>query len=269
MKRVGNLERIFGCLVLLLAVLVVNSQAQDTDNDGFAETAGITTLGTSPINVPLCPAESTNDGAFCMRALGPDIFVILAPAAGGRLGALSDPLQVIRNLDRPAPAATTGVHQLTPAQVSSARQISPTATSAQKAIRVTENLGKKTDGTKGTNPYGLWGSSTKQGTPNTFGGGEAKVFTAQIAADITAHHAPAAVPAGKIEDCIRHTIAHEVGHNLVIAAQADPALTGSHYSTTQGVVMSQAPVFIKSGGVVDVICPTLFAAPDHTGFRLK
>ena len=267
MKRTEKLPRMLlqsiGYLVLSLAVLVTNGQAQtvtDTDADGFLENQSITLINGTV--VPICPAGSADDAALCLSAAAPDIFVVVVPIAGGRLQNLADPLRVLRGLDRPG--TVTGVHQLTAAQVNTARQISLSST--QKAIRVAEDLGLK--GSK-TNRDGVWGSSTKQGTPNTFGGGVAKVFTAQMAADITAHYAPQPVPAGKIDDCIRHTIAHEAGHNLVIAAQTDSALTGSHYSTTQGVVMSQAPLFIKSGGIVDVICPTIFAAPDHKGFRLK
>jgi hypothetical protein len=260
MKQIKKLQKTFTCVVLLLGVSVVNARAQtDTDLDGFAnEAQGVTFFnGTS---LPACVAGSVR--TVCVDPLTPDVFVILVPAAGGRFQNLVDPLRVLRNLNRPN--TITGVHQITPAQANAQRQISPSST--QKAIRITENLATKS---AGTNKDGIWGSSIKQGTPNLFGGGVATVYTSQIAADITAYFAGQAVPAGLIDNCIRHTIAHEAGHNVAIAAQPDPTLTGSHYSTTQQVVMSKGPLFTRVGTAISVSCASLFASPDLTGFRLK
>jgi len=182
--------------------------------------------------------------------LSPDLFVILVPATPSLIP--SNPLSIIPNLK-----AGLGVHQISSGQASTDRLV--TSASPQHAISITENLN--------TNDT-IWGASLFQGTPNN--AGVATVFTQRIANKITATYQGAglSVPAGVIEGCIKHTTAHEAGHNMAIASQYNAKLGGNHYSTSSQVVMSQTATITVKGSNVTVICPQTYATPDPTDFKL-
>src|SRR5262245_56803788 len=170
MKKIVSTQRSLclqttAALLLLLALLVVNAQAQDADNDGLTnaqETVGIQLIqgvrlpdGTSFLG--LCgPSALATDP--CVDPAGPDLFVILVRAAAGSL-IPTNPLAVMVNL---TPAL--GVHE-----ISNNPERLITAVSQQKAVRITEDLN--------TNDT-IWGRSLFQGTPNT--AVEATVFTQRI-----------------------------------------------------------------------------------------
>ena len=246
--------------VLLLALFVVNAQAQDADNDGFTdlqERAGIqlfpgVTLPDGTSFLGLCgPNALATDP--CVDPAGPDLFVILARAAAGSL-IPTNPLVFMVNL-----IPSLGVHEISNSPNNPDRFVS--SLSQQKAIRITEDLS--------TNDT-IWGRSLFQGTPNT--AGEATVFTQRIknALDqkyLSATGSPA--PQAVVDDCIRHTTAHEAGHNELIASQYNSRFGGNHYSTSDKVVMSQSATITVKGSRVTVICPNTYASPDVTGFRLK
>jgi len=207
----------------------------------------------------------------CVRAGSPDVFLYISGVSGGTLTGLVGPGDIIHNLllDEVTQETLIGVHQLEDGEMSfdadTFRQISPTI--LQKAIFIREDLGTQS---ANTNSNGVWGSSPRQGTPMTPGGGNATVYTKQIADDIRAVYANKNLlpPGGLIDDCTKHVLAHEAGHNMALAAQPDPSLTGSHYSTTEQVVLSQSPTIITKGKSPSVFCPTSYALPDGPGFHL-
>jgi hypothetical protein len=136
-----------------------------------------------------------------------------------------------------------------------------TAVSTQKAIRITEDLN--------TNDT-IWGRSLFQGTPNT--AGEATVFTQRIKNALDQKYQSAGLglaPQAVVDNCIRHVIAHEGGHNEAISPQVNSRFGGNHYSTSDKVVMSQSATITVKGSKVTVVCPSAYASPDVTGFRLK
>jgi len=265
-------------LVALLSfvVFVGNTRAQvsnviDNDSDGLddiAEGAGLTLRDGTLL--PVCAAGAGNHDP-CVHPASPDLFVAVARASGGLMPSL--PLEFLGNLNRSS-NQITGIHELTPAQIDPVtRQFS---SSAQKAIRVTESLATVT--TSSTNTDAIWGKTPLLGTPNL--AGEATVFTQQIANDVQAKY-NAARAAGntsitdaqiqaKIAECIKHTVAHEAGHNLgPLAAQYNSKLGGNHYSTTQQLTMSQGPILSQKGTNVNVVCPATFTSTDATTFKIK
>jgi hypothetical protein len=247
-------------IMLSFALFVFNAQAQDADNDGFTdlqERAGIqliqgVTLPDGTSFLGLCgPNALATDP--CVDPAGPDVFVILARATAGSL-IPTNPLGFMVNL-----LSSFGVHEIGNSPNNPDRFI--TSVSQQKAIRITEDLN--------TNDT-IWGRSLFQGTPNT--AGEATVFAQRIknALDqkyLSATGTPA--PQAVVDDCIRHTIAHEAGHNELIASQYNSRFGGNHYSTSDKVVMSQSATITVKGSRVTVICPNTYASPDVTGFRLR
>ena len=247
-------------IVLLLALFVVNAQAQDADNDGLTnaqETAGIqlfpgVTLpgGTTFLGLCLPNALPTDP---CVDPAGPDLFVILVRAAAGSL-IPTNPLGFLVNL-----TPSLGVHEISNSPNNPDRLITPV--SQQKAIRITEDLN--------TNDT-IWGRSLFQGTPNT--AGEATVFTQRIKNALDQKYLSATgslAPQAVVDNCIRHVIAHEGGHNEAISPQANSRFGGNHYSTSDKVVMSQSATITAKGSNVTVVCPNTYAGPDVTGFRLK
>lgn len=262
MKRIQLIQLIL-CLrttavfLLSLTLLVVNAQAQDADNDGFTdaqETAGIQLIPgiTLPGGIAFlgrCPANALPTDP-CVEPNGPDLFVILLRAAAGSL-IPANPLAFMVNL---SPAL--GVHEISN---NPDRLISSAST--QKAIRITEDLNLNDT---------IWGRSLFQGTPNT--AGEATVFTARIKRSLDQKYqsvGQAGAPQTVVDNCIRHTIAHEGGHNQAISPQANSRFGGNHYSTSDKVVMSQSATITVKGSNVTVVCPGNYASPDVTGFRLK
>jgi hypothetical protein len=252
--------RLIGVVMLSLVFLIANAQAQvagDSDNDGFTDAQenppGITLFNGGTIFPPCLATALATDP--CVHPLSPDLFIILAPAATGSL-LPSGPLNIIPSL-----LPGFGVHQITSAQASQDRLV--TSVSPQKAVRITESLD--------TNDV-IWGRSLFQGNPNS--AGEATVFTQRIKnAIISAYQQAGVVNAAAqqadIDKCIRHTIAHEAGHNTLIASQYNSRYGGYHYSASTQVVMSQNATITSKGGKVTVVCPQVYASPDAAGFRLK
>jgi hypothetical protein len=263
MQRNLNL-RLTGAVMLSLALLAGNAKAQvvDSDNDGFSdsiETTGfILSLGLNNANgtnsVSLCGAGALATDP-CVHPAGPDLFVILVPATPSLIP--SNPLLIVPTLL----SGGLGAHQLTQASATTSRIV--TTLSGQNAVRVSESLD--------TNDV-IWGRSLFQGNPNT--AGEATVFTQRIKnAIITAYQQAgvinAAAQQADIDKCIRHTVAHESGHNTLIASQYNSRYGGYHYAASSQVVMSQNATITTKPGKVNVICPQVYASPDAAGFRLK
>jgi len=255
-----------GLLTLILALFVSNAQAQvDRDLDGFDDALETTTgLPLAVGSIPACPSGATQRD-FCVD-LGPDLFVILTPVSpSSRLALLPiDPLGFIPSL-----RADLGVHNLTPQQAAPDKTVSPT-TSQQKAIRILESLAVQTQTSAGSNTDAIWGKATSPGTPNT--AGDIILYTQQIINDIAAKYQAAGIPIdnNKVNQCITHVIAHETGHNLgPLAPIYNQKLGGYHYSTTQQIVMSQAPVLSQKGSNVTIVCPNTWSSSDPTSLRLK
>ena len=262
MRKLLSMQHRGLCLpvaVLLLSVaLLGKARAQDADNDGFTdaqETTGIQLIPgvTLPGGISFLGRCGANALATdpCVDPNGPDVFVILVRAAGSRIPA--NPLAFMVNL---SPAL--GIHEISN---STDRLIS--SVSAQKAIRITED--------RNTNDT-IWGRSLFQGTPNTLGGGEATVFTERIKLALDQKYqsvGQAAAPQTVVDNCVRHTIAHESGHNEAISPTANSRFGGNHYATSDKVVMSQSATITVKGSTVTVICPNTYASPDITSFKLN
>jgi hypothetical protein len=251
-----------GAVMLSVTLLAVNAQAQDVDNDGFPDSIeqsgfnlslGLTNIdGTIGVSQCLAGALATDP---CVHPSGPDLFVILVPATPSLIP--SNPLLIVPTLL----TGLLGAHQLTQASATTGRIV--TTLSAQNAVRITESLD--------TNDV-IWGRSLFQGNPNS--AGEATVFTQRIkTAIINAYQQAGVVDTTRqqadIDKCVRHTTAHESGHNTLIASQYNSKYGGYHYSASTQVVMSQNATITTKPGKVSVICPQVYASPDATGFRLK
>ena len=233
-------------LFVAASLASAQTQDQDTDRDGFTdaeETAGIVLSDGTIFSGCVSGADRTT----CLDPLTSDFFVTLVPASRSLIP--SDATQFIRNL------IGEGVHEITADQAGPNRQV----TASQKAIRITESLD--------TNDT-LWGISLFQGTPNT--AGEAIVFTQRISDKINQVYTDAGSfpPPGVIEKCIRHTYAHEGGHNMNIRFETDRS-GENHYSTRDQVVMSTSVTIKVKGSNVSVNCPDQYADPDFVDFRLQ
>ena len=253
MNIVSAIKRLFAqtfmVLLLLLILLAGNAAAQDSDNDGFTdpqEIAGITLLNGQIL--PRCPDNALATDA-CVDPAGADLFVILVAVGGARVPA--NPLSFMVNL-----TPSLGVHQIAD---NPDRLI--VAGVAQKAIRLTLDPDLND---------AIWGISLRQGTPLTAGDGT--VFTARIRRTLDNKYTAATgspAPQDVVDNCIRHTIAHEAGHNKSISPQSDSRFGGNHYATSDKVVMSQSATITSKGTRVTVVCPSNYASPDVIGFRLK
>jgi hypothetical protein len=246
--------QLMGMAALALLLVISNAWAQDVDNDGFTDTqekTGIVLLDGTIF--PMCQANALVTDP-CVHPLTPDVFIILIPVTPGLIPA--NPLGIIPNL-----TPTFGVHQITAGQATQDRIV--TSVSPQKAIRITESLD--------TNDT-IWGRSLFQGTPNT--AGDATVFTQRIKnAIVTAYQQAGVINAvqqqADTDNCVRHTIAHESGHNMLITSVYNSKYGGYHYSTSSQVVMSQTATIVTKGGKVTITCPQVYASPDSTSFKLK
>jgi hypothetical protein len=251
-----------GILVVILSLLLIPSSAlADADMDGFTdaeEMTGITLLddnGNPTITVPPCTFAPGEDRNSCLDPATPDLFVIVAPFATDSL-VPADPLAFIY---KPKAAGGLGVaaHQLALAEAPLSRYI----TSTQKAVRIAEN----TDASPGDVILGI----ANQGTPN--GMDRATVYTHRIANHITDIYAAEEQkpPQDLIDDYIRHTIAHEIGHMTSLAVDYNKRFGGYHYKTGSEVLMEQSVVYSVKKGFITFKLSRNFSEPSQAGVKLK
>jgi hypothetical protein len=134
-------------------------------------------------------------------------------------------------------------------------------TATQKAVRITEDLN--------ADPGEVILGIANQGTPN--GLDLATVYTQRIANHVTDVYASAgqSPPDGFIDDYIRHTIAHEIGHMTDLAIDYNKRFGGYHYKTGSEVIMEQSVVYTVKKGVVTFKLSTDFSSESQAGVALK
>ena len=245
------------------SVGAANSVA-DYDKDGFTdfqECNGITLYDGTQF-----PGYN-NGGPNRSLRLGPadpDLFVILVLANPSRI-TMDDPLEFVS-----APKTQGGLgiiaHMLTGSPPDD-RIVSPPW--PQKAVRISESL----------HPEGIILGYANQGTPN--GLDDAIIYTEHIkkhvetvcAEEGTAGCIDSATnvsgPAAIISIYIRHTIAHEIGHMMMLAVDYNSRFGGYHYKSGSQVIMEQAVKYTSKKGKVTFYISTHYADPDQQGFQLE
>ena len=193
-----------------------------------------------------------------------DVFVILALASTSNVPA--NPLQYVI-----APQAAGGLpvitHVLVPGQADVTRMVSPSAT--QKALKIAENLD-----TSATDVLGI----ANYGTPN--GLDLATIYTARIkahvnsvcTASITSCNDADGITIGAanvIDKYIRHTIAHEVAHNMVLTDTYNDRFGGYHYKSGTNTVLDQSVYYTSKSGKVTWYIGSSFTPADQAVVRLQ
>ena len=256
-KRLLSTALVLMCLFLA----PVAAMALDSDLDGFTdaeESAGITLAddnGNPTVTVPPCVFTSGEDRNTCLDPATPDLFVIIAAADTDSFIPV-DPLALIYKATANG-GLGVAVHRLNPEDAPTIRYVTPT----QKAVRITENI----DAAPGEVILGI----ANQGTPN--GLDRATVYTHRIANHVTDIYASAgqSPPDGFIDEYIRHTIAHEIGHMTDLSVDYNRRFGGYHYKTGSEVLMEQSVVYSVKKDVVTFKLSTDFSEPSQAGVTLK
>jgi len=246
---------------LTLAILPIQTQAQDADLDGFVETGNIILYGGA--TYPLCGQGM--DRLSCLDPATKDLFVILIPAGTSNIP--GNPLEYIY-MPKSVGGLAIATHQIAEGQTDPSRVVSPS--SSQKAIRITESLD--------TSNLNILGSAS-YGTPN--GLDNATVYTQRIiefikskcgtnyatntnCLDNTGNYGQAVV-----NKYIKHTIAHEAGHMMKLTKVYDSKNGGNHYKTGTNVIMDQSVYYTSKSGKVTFYMGTTFTSNDQTDATLK
>jgi hypothetical protein len=263
---------------LVLAIFPIQSRAQDTDLDGFTDQQEID--GITFIDGTVFPGASSGlPRELCMHPGEQDLFVILVPAAPTNLPA--DPLEFVYKPEAEGGVAIT-CHMITPAQAGPGRGVTHEVDAngnlildefgnpipIQRAVRVTESL----------DPDGDVLGIANYGTPN--GIDYATVFTERIknhvnsvcsGANVCIDNATGLSGTALIDLYIKHTIAHEVGHMIMLAEEYNRRFGGYHYKAGSEVVMEQWVTYTsKQGGRnVTFYISTEYAAPSQVAAALK
>jgi len=267
---------------LVLALSPIQARAQDSDWDGFTdqqEIEGITLCGGDPF-----PGSQTNLArASRLDPYSPDLFVVVVRQPGTYIPSpLPDQFyQMISGLG-------VTVHEIDELQMCGDRKVSSAST--QKGVKITESVDPPDaiDVTEcpgcanwpdcpsvdiadtGCCPYYQMSvGEANRGTPNELDFGT--VYTERIRwyVDCTYQQAnQTSYPPDVLETYILHTIAHEVGHNMVLRKKYTSRYW-YHYSSRDKVVMSKSVSVKTQRGTVTFQIGTEFADPDVTDRRLK
>jgi len=207
----------------------------DSDCDGFPdslEQTGFTFPGTAAGSIPGFNS-ATGWSATTLDPSVKDLFVILAPAATGSLFP-SDAITILTSAAHNDLGIT--VHPIAAAQADSYLHVTP----VQRAIKITESTVANSSYFGLTEPG--W---TAVNYPDKTGSKSSLVYTTAIQTYVTANcpasgcylwNAPTTkmTAAQMVQAIIRHTIAHEAGHQMQLAPIADQAL-GYHYPACNAV----------------------------------
>lgn len=255
------------------------SATADVDADGFTdaeECSGITLVDCSAAvdtnSDGLIVAEECAAGAFvpscsssgepCMHPDTKDLFVILVDATGSNIPA--NPLEYV---SRPISEGGLGIfaHQIAPNQAGQLRYV--TSAMAQKAVRITESL----------NINGEILGAANYGTP--MGPDLAIIYTQRIVNLVDENTAGYAVylsgtpsTATEVKEVyIKHTLAHEIGHAVMLVPEAyhNDRFGTYHWKTGSGYVMDQSVVMTKKGSKVTFFINDGYAEPSQLSPALR
>ncbi len=258
-EKAKYLKRLFGLTVICLALLFFRVPAQSATNCVTASGA----LDSDCDGISDVEEASPVAGVTTSPALA-DLFVVLGPVSSGSL-LPGSPLNILMTS-----AASIGlnVHQIANNQIlpNTARNV----TASQKAVRVVESL--YVGSYLGVSPQG-----TPDTTPDT---GASVVYTQTITNTVTGLCTP---PKGKalicndadgitsgqqavIDKYIRHTIAHETGHQLNLKYTCATDI-GCHYPaiTSAGQlpsIMDQSVYYVKGTGKITWYIGSRYNATD-------
>lgn len=242
--------------------LVDCTDAADGDNGGAMDDYITANECATGANVPGCNSGSCTDPAT-MHPDSKDLFVILVtPETGSNI-----PANPFEYVSRSTDLGGLGVfvHQITPDQADDFRFV--TYPWAQKAVRITESL--SVNGTiLGVANYG---------TP--MGPDLATVYTQRIVnlvnenlAGKSAYLSGVPSDAGTIIDVyIRHTLAHEIGHSVMLVPEVyhNDRFGTYHWKTGTGYVMDQTVKMTKKGAKVTFFINDTFAEPSKVSPALR
>jgi hypothetical protein len=247
----------------------------DPDQDGFTnseECNGIM-LANSTDFFP--GKNSAYERPYRLDPDSKDLFVILVPAPGGYFSTLSNPLEFVTQATGGLPIT---LHTITENQATPNRFVS--SSSQQKAIRIIESLDTSNSIALGQAPVG---------TPNSFNDSfdQATIYTQNIIDNIelkcgarvnTSRCADTAGAYGQelVDKYIKHTIAHETGHMVVLRyldlSKSSDFKTymniGNHYPTGTSVLLDQSVKFTDKSGKVTFYLGTVYTSPDQANFKI-
>jgi len=282
----GRLSLTLGVLVLAVVMFLIQTPTHgavtcptlstgDSDGDGFTdqqECEGLTLM-----NQTLFPGRQS--GLPRANRLDPDtkdLFVILVPASTSKFP--ENPLEYVSRVLAEGGLAIT-LHTINDNQATLDRFVS--SSSQQKAIKIVESSNTSNLLVLGQAPVGA---------PNSFNDtfDEATIFTENIITNIaqkcgnrvnTLNCADTTGAYGQllIDKYIKHTIAHETGHMVILRYLDITRATdfkiyssiGNHYPDGTLVLLDQFVKTVDKSGKVTFYLGTVYTSPDQTRFRLK
>jgi hypothetical protein len=252
-------------------------QTKDSDFDGFTdyqECYGFNLIDNSTFcGAAGCGGSTQKGQTVPARAnrLDPnskDLFVILVPASNSILtyyfgNNLMETLEYITNPI--GQAASQGGLGLTVHFIGDFPDRQVTSASPQKAIRIGETLDMSDPLTLGISNYG---------TPN--GIDFATIFTQRIVQFVNSlcANANCVDSTGLTNDelkkkYIKHVIAHEVGHVVLLTNVSNPDFGGYHYKTGTNVILDQSVYYTNKRGSVTYYIGTQYTTNDQSVFVVK
>jgi hypothetical protein len=256
------------------------SKTTDSDRDGFSdydECNGINFAGTAGGSFPgWKDLGSYNDRSQYLDPNSADLFVILVPKPNGYFSSIPSPLEFLSN-PRESGGLGIAVHKIDNSRVASSpdRKVCgncQTGFNTQKSLRISENLDIK-------NPKILASSPAQHGNPNQTD--TAVVYTERIRDFIELTCGCSDILTGQCLDCcdnatppacggdlfykyIKHSIVHEIGHQIMLTTTKDPNWNW-HYPEDTGVELDYQ---VHAAGKIFHL-GTTFTNADQSGFKLK
>jgi hypothetical protein len=263
------------------------SRTTDSDGDGFSdydECNGITFAGSGGGTFPGYKSR-TSDRSKYLDPNSKDLFVIMAPASGGYFNSLgTNRLEYIYNSTNNGGLGIS-THEIDTTKAAADRTVCKTATNypctkptgqtyLERAVKVTESLD---DGGTGVNRNILASSSSMHGTPN--GTDLCMIYTVRIKNSLQGKCGCTNILDASCANCcdntgvcgtnlfykyIKHTIAHEIGHQIMLTKTNDPTW-GWHYPEGTGVDLDYQVIFDGTSFLLG----TVFTGDDSKGATLK
>jgi len=259
-------------------------QAKDSDGDGFTDYQECYGFKLADANLtPFCGSAgcggSTQKGqniparANRLDPNSKDLFVILAPWPSPPDNILiqyfgsNNLMQTLEYVTNPiGQAAGQGGLGVTVHLIGDFADRKVTSGSPQKAIRIAESPDNSDPLTLGISNYG---------TPN--GIDFATIFTRRIVsfidslcpANTTCVDSTGLTSLELKKKYIKHVIAHEVGHVVLLTNVSNPNYGGYHYKSGTNVLMDQAIYFTNKSGTVTYYIGTNYTTNDQSIFVVK